>query len=323
MPAVTRSPHVPLVRTLTLDSFRPETLDAAVTGGAVDHVQLARGRFVGQLVHADLPGCVFDYGAYNLPLLACGGMPADRVVLGFVASDVDVGNLNGAEVRDAAVVALAEGSELHYRLAPRTRWMALHVPRATLEQAGVALDDAQVTFPRRETAPLQQIQELVTNAVGTLLAIEQRDPQILDPAAAALGVAETLTATFAAALPPADGIDAQQRILRKRRLRLVKRTREFFEASLCHPIQVTQLCEYVGASVRTLERAFAETCGANPKQLLTLMRLARARRALLAADPGEATVSRIAADCGFFHLGRFSTSYAKLFGESPSVTLRS
>jgi len=319
---VTDHSSTPAVRSLTLDSFRPETLDAAVSGGAIDHVQLGAGRFIGELVHADLGGRVFDYGAYNLPLLACGGMPADRVVLGLVASDADVGNLNGAEVRNAAAVALAEGSELHYRLAPQTRWMAFHVPRRTLEQTGVELDAAQVTLPRLEATQLQQMQELVTDAVGTLRAIERRDAEILDPVAAALVVAETLTAAFAAALPTIDGTDASQRILRKRRLRLVKRTREFFEANLSHPIQVTQLCEYAGASVRTLERAFAETCGANPKQLLTLMRMARARRALLAAGSGNTTVSRIAADSGFFHLGRFSTNYTALYGESPSATLR-
>lgn len=52
---------MPSVTSVTLDSFRPETLDAAVTAGAVDHIQLGPGRFVGQLLHAELGGCVLDY----------------------------------------------------------------------------------------------------------------------------------------------------------------------------------------------------------------------------------------------------------------------
>lgn len=57
--------------------------------------------------------------------------------------------------------------------------------------------------------------------------------------------------------------------------------------------------------------------------MLTLMRMARARRALQAARPGETTVAHAAVDGGFFHLGRFSSNYAALDGEPPSATLRS
>jgi hypothetical protein len=46
------------------------------------------------------------------------------------------------------------------------------------------------------------------------------------------------------------------------------------------------------------------------------------RHALEAARPGEATVTRIATDFGFFELGRFAAMYTSLFGERPSDTLR-
>ena len=34
------------------------------------------------------------------------------------------------------------------------------------------------------------------------------------------------------------------------------------------------------------------------------------------------SVSNIAIDCGFTHLGRFSVAYKRRYGESPSDTLR-
>ena len=46
------------------------------------------------------------------------------------------------------------------------------------------------------------------------------------------------------------------------------------------------------------------------------------RHALENARPGEATVTRIATDYGFFELGRFAATYTSLFGERPSDTLR-
>ena len=50
-------------------------------------------------------------------------------------------------------------------------------------------------------------------------------------------------------------------------------------------------------------------------------RLQQVRRRLLDAAPGE-TVTSLATQWGFFHLGRFSGLYRRQFGESPSETLR-
>lgn len=48
LPRATGPAVRPTVQRLALDSFRPQTLDDAVSGGAVDYVQLASGRFVGE-----------------------------------------------------------------------------------------------------------------------------------------------------------------------------------------------------------------------------------------------------------------------------------
>ncbi len=42
---------------------------------------------------------------------------------------------------------------------------------------------------------------------------------------------------------------------------------------------------------------------------------------LTARDEGK-TVTVIATEYGFFHLGQFAVDYRKMFGESPSETLR-
>ena len=53
-----------------------------------------------------------------------------------------------------------------------------------------------------------------------------------------------------------------------------------------------------------------------------MLRLTRARFALLAADCRLAKVTEIATSFGFVELGRFSVEYRELFGESPSRTLQ-
>ena len=59
-----------------------------------------------------------------------------------------------------------------------------------------------------------------------------------------------------------------------------------------------------------------------PARYLWLRRLHLARRALLLASEGGATVTSVAMAHGFWELGRFSVGYRALFGESPSATLR-
>jgi AraC-like DNA-binding protein len=56
-----------------------------------------------------------------------------------------------------------------------------------------------------------------------------------------------------------------------------------------------------------------------PQRLITLQRLAKARRALLTQ---KTNVTDIAMGHGFWHLGRFAVLYKTYFGESPSETSR-
>jgi AraC-like DNA-binding protein len=46
------------------------------------------------------------------------------------------------------------------------------------------------------------------------------------------------------------------------------------------------------------------------------------QHALTNAEQTDKTVTAIANDYGFAELGRFAVSYRRLFGESPSTTLR-
>ncbi|MFF0738954.1 helix-turn-helix domain-containing protein [Streptomyces sp. NPDC004111] len=52
------------------------------------------------------------------------------------------------------------------------------------------------------------------------------------------------------------------------------------------------------------------------------VRLARAHRDLLRAEPAARTVTDIAYRWGFHHPGRFAADYRRTYGEPPSHTLR-
>jgi AraC-like DNA-binding protein len=83
---------------------------------------------------------------------------------------------------------------------------------------------------------------------------------------------------------------------------------------------IEELHRHCETSYRTLNRGFRERFGITPKQYLLRARLSAAQRALLRARPGT-RVTAIASDIGFWHLGRFASAYARMFGERPSATL--
>ncbi|WP_324251758.1 anthranilate 1,2-dioxygenase regulatory protein AndR [Paraburkholderia gardini] len=101
----------------------------------------------------------------------------------------------------------------------------------------------------------------------------------------------------------------------------VKRAEDFMTGNCAEALQLSDISAAVGVPARTLRDGFQRFRGVSPMQHLRRVRLARARDALLAA-PGEVRVADIALDCGFTHLGRFAIAYKKIFGESPSDTLK-
>jgi transcriptional regulator GlxA family with amidase domain len=102
---------------------------------------------------------------------------------------------------------------------------------------------------------------------------------------------------------------------------LVEQAKKLALVDMDEPLHVSALCRALAVSERTLRKGFHKIHGLPPCRHLRMLRLSRARRALLSADRKLVTVTEIATSCGFVELGRFSVEYRKLFGESPSQTL--
>ncbi len=106
---------------------------------------------------------------------------------------------------------------------------------------------------------------------------------------------------------------AQRQVAVNRALELISSTRD--------AVSVSDVYKYAAVSWRTLDRAFKERFGVSPKQYIVTKRLVGVRRTLLAA-PLATKITDVANDWGFWHLGRFSSDYKRMFGELPSNTLR-
>ena len=120
----------------------------------------------------------------------------------------------------------------------------------------------------------------------------------------------------------AEGVGLDTTAGARRHDRTIVRFEEFLAAHPDRPLYLTEICAGIGVAERTLRAACEEHLGMGPIRYLTLRRMHLVRRALQQADPSKSTITRIVTDHGFWELGRFSVAYRKLFGESPSETLR-
>jgi AraC-like DNA-binding protein len=102
----------------------------------------------------------------------------------------------------------------------------------------------------------------------------------------------------------------------------VRRAMDEVMVHAAEPITVSRLAAVACVSVRSLQEGFRRHLGKSPTQYLREVRLARAHEDLRLADPGQATVTRIAHSWGFTNVGRFATTYAQRYGRHPSETLR-
>lgn len=86
-------------------------------------------------------------------------------------------------------------------------------------------------------------------------------------------------------------------------------------------VSIEKLCDFLNISPRSLQNYFKEKRNYSPSEFLQGVRLENARAALVNNELNK-TVTEIAHECGFNHLGRFSQNYRQRYGELPSDTLK-
>ena len=105
------------------------------------------------------------------------------------------------------------------------------------------------------------------------------------------------------------------------RMRIAKLAQEYIEAHYQEAIHMEDLCRITGVGLRTLQRYFRDYFDLTISEYLKTVRLYSAHRELTTGTPFDHTVTYIAMEHGFNHLGRFSAEFHERFGELPSETL--
>jgi AraC family ethanolamine operon transcriptional activator len=246
------------------------------------------------------------------------------LTLGIPMSDPRRIRIDGHALAENSVIYLKHDQPFTFASRQATRWAGVTIH---MRSDGLAdsFDDQYImrmlhpgTRAQSRLDCIDRLRQLVAR-IGTP---DDETVAFLTPAASSCAEEDVLAAvvqTIEATSPPQDRHVGRPQLSRNR---VIARTLELIDAKQGQPLFVEDLCRATGVSERTLRNVFHEYFGVGPMRLLKVRQLMEIRRVLLASDPSQDTVARIAARFGVWDFSLFARNYKSLYGESPSESLR-
>lgn len=202
-----------------------------------------------------------------------------------------------------------------------SRYVTLTAHRATfdalrLRELGIA--SLEPRGPRHVRSSPGSARALLAALSGVLTALDRISPHGITPAQASQ-LQDRMLSPLVAALARGDEDEHGQTYVLTRST--IRRLEEWIDGRDSATLTARELALNLGMPLRSLQRSFTRNLGMGLQHYLTLRRLARVHRALVAARPGETRIWQTAADHGFLEFGRFAGLYRRWYGELPSATL--
>lgn len=301
----------------------PEQYQRAVRGSDSQVFVTERGTFAATLTRIDFHHLWMQRAHLTLPTVVHSAIHKQRSAIVFLADAKQAPMLNtGVEVSPGDIVRYSSGSEHHLRTQSGYQCCAMSLTPEDLAAFGRTLVGQELKTPKANSvvrpspARMSRLQNL-HRAASDLAATA---PDMLAHPEVAKAMEQELIRAMVACLVDPDAEETH----RSNRLRkpILHRLEQMLEEREHEPLYVTDVCAGIGVSERSLRQHCQEQLGMSPHRYLWLRRMNLVRCTLVKAEPAAKTVTEIANDYGFGELGRFAVSYRRLFGESPSTTLR-
>jgi AraC-like DNA-binding protein len=263
----------------------------------------------------DAHGVLVSHERVTGPLDVRFAEPDDSVALLIPICRTGQFRLNGCLADSRRVFLLTSGEGVRFLTSADVSCHVVRVPWDQVERIMEVLDPGR-PLRRVETRSIELAGRGICgiqSAIDQVLSIEHQDPGNVESSIASL--VESVAQLFLSQ----DGN-------RKKHLsdpRALRRALEFIDANLQSDFSIVGLCEVACLHRRSLERLFKKEFGISPVHYILGRRMNSVRRQLMVSDPCDTSVSTVAQDNGFAHLGRFAGKYREFFSELPSETLRS
>lgn len=307
----------------TVTSSDPIQLTEEIGEWGFEFSQLKPGVFHAMGAVIDLNGVHVGQVTMDQPLLHQGGAPRNTVALLIPGKGSGPAFVYGQMLEPgqcvtldagASIEAVTQGSYVDVAFA-----MDVAACRAQLD--ALAGGDLGILPGATCAAPGVAWVEDMLGRIAWLCARVGEEPLCLsDPQRRDVLADHVLAAMARFDTAPAD-VDSTTTSARASRRGAVRIAREFIHSRLSEPLRLSDLCRHSQLKIRSLEYGFREATGLTPIAYIRSLRLNAARRLL--SDDSTArhrSISEIAMDCGFWHLGQFAVDYRRFFGETPTQT---
>lgn len=286
--------------------------------------QLSAGHFSGSIQSADIGGLQLVNEAHGQTTHKFGITPADTCTVSAALQASTNGLFNQLDLtEETAVVFLPAATEFNVVVPGNIETWYVTFSQTELLTRARLLNERQ--WDRDPDAVMQfntQGQALFTHSLVSALQLikQQAGNTGLDEKTLRKSLMDNVLLSMNQSGTPGETPSPRTRL---QAARIIRETREYTEASLAQAAcpTIVDICGHVGVSERTLQYSFRKVMQMTPVAYLRVMRLNRARAALLSNQPGNTTVTLVATHWGFLHMGRFARDYQALFHEKPSETL--
>lgn len=306
--------------------FDSNQLLEALRPGELEHRLLEPGAFEARLLCAETSASRLQVVQYSHAVALRGAWPSEQTAILFGLDLPDGAAVRGQPFPSGAIIIVEHGAIIDARFPARAAYAVLTIERQVLRSRTMEPDIVATRFGAAAGMPLVVSEPAARRLKGLLSAVlgELEFVSGASQTSEFFAVLERdVLAAYVCALAATEKPRGRGVSVLERRNRLVQKAESYVSAHLDESIHIDALCKELGASPRALEYAFQGIYGMGAMRYLRTVRLNEVRKTLLrSGDPKTATVTAAAMEWGFWHLGEFAASYRRLFGETPSETLR-
>lgn len=299
---------------------------ATVQEWSQDYTQLTSGSAQSTLMQLKTAGCHVFREQINQRVVQCGVAPRGKMCFAVPITVPGSIRMQGREADDHSLFFLHGGEEFMFHMPRGMEMLSITFERDLFEQAlaktvsakevGLLLRQPVIRVsPQRFAQARDRLMALFAQALmqdefgsGGDRSPEQRLEQ------------DMLAELLHIMIDPA--CDKRQRAPSSTRSFIVEKCHRLATAEQLEVPSVSDLCQRLHVSRRTLQNSFRSVAETTPLNYLRSVRLNGVRRTLISTPASRLSIGDAAAQWGFYHLSHFAADYQALFAELPSRTAR-
>lgn len=296
-----------------------DALASAAVEWDTEYEQLGRGRFHGKLTQLVLGGTQLNRESWSPGVLQRGAAPEGSWVFGLPLRSEGTLHVRRRPARAGELLTATSRDDIGFVATGPTDLMIVVLPNDLMDrwmQIRRGADGVDSDLPPRKWAVSGAEMSRRARNLDRLLRETSDQSRVKVTSRLLTHLQDRICDTILDMIPSAEAVEPFHT-----RARIARDILSVLYDRLDDPPTVTELCDAVGARERTVFLSCLEAYGRPPSHLLLELRLNVAHRALVCPEDGT-NVTRVASQLGFVHFGRFSSMYARQFGELPSETLQ-